>query len=223
MYLALSRSESANEDNYGFHRPDALLVVVILSDEADCSANKSYPQIFDPAGNKVFWSDPGASTPTSAVCWNAGVTCSGDPSGYDSCDATNKDIDGNEGVADADAVLHPMSRYAGLLDELGQQSGADPVVAVIGGAESGGGVFYSDVTNTDPAYQEAFGIGPGCEMVNPFEDPNDPDDDLISAVPPARMRALAEASDNGGLYTICDTSLTSTMQALGQEIVGLLP
>ncbi|GAF87238.1 unnamed protein product, partial [marine sediment metagenome] len=121
MYLALVRSQDLSEANYGFIRSDAVLAVVLVSDEVDCSYNKSFGQIFEADGNKVFWSDPASPFPTSAVCWNAGVTCTGDPSNYASCDPANKDVDGNQGVDDADAVLHPVSRYVGLLDALEQE------------------------------------------------------------------------------------------------------
>jgi hypothetical protein len=150
MHLALRRAENSDEAEYGFIRATAILAVVFVTDEADCSFNEQYAEIFAQDGNKVFWSDPSASVPTSAVCWNAGVECIGDPSSYTSCDPVNKDTNGNSGVADADAVLHPMSRYYGLLDDLEQQKqeyNANPeiIVALIGGVDASGNVVYADL------------------------------------------------------------------------------
>src|SRR5690606_18273285 len=115
MYLALARAQATSEASYGFLRSNAILAVVFVTDEADCSYNKDWSEIFDKDGNQVFWSDPTLLTPTSAVCWNAGVQCSGDPSGYESCEPVNKDVNGNITDVESDAVLHPMSRYVGLL------------------------------------------------------------------------------------------------------------
>ncbi|PRP96276.1 vWA domain-containing protein [Enhygromyxa salina] len=220
MYLALIRAQSADEASYGFTRPDAVLAVVFLTDEADCSYNTSFAEIFEQDGNKVFWSDPTDSFPTSAVCWNAGVRCTGDPSNYTSCDPINKDVNGQEGVSDANAVLHPLSRYIGLLDGFQQVKQAlDPnreiVVAVIGGVQSDGTPFYADVGGTEPQFQYTFGIGPGCEAANP-NDPGSP----TQAVPPVRMREVSDTFSPGSLYSICDSNYASPMSEVAQKIVA---
>lgn len=215
MYLALIRSQNADEQDYGFLRPDALLAIVLLTDEADCSYNKSWAEIFEQDGNKEFWSDPAAAFPTSAVCWNAGVTCSGDPSNYDGCEPIDKDVSGVEGVSDDAAVLYPLSRYIGLLEGMEvqkQELDADNelLVTVIAGVEGAGedwSVTYADTSDTD--YQLAFGIGPGCTSA-----------DDQSAVPPVRMRALAEAMDPAGLYSICDADYSATLADLGDRITA---
>lgn len=81
-YLALVRMRSTQEESYGFIRPSSSVLVIVVSDEVDCSYNKDWSEIFDAEGNRAFWSDPSEPYPTSAVCWNAGVECRGDPSGY---------------------------------------------------------------------------------------------------------------------------------------------
>ena len=202
-YLALIRAQDSNEDNYGFLRSDASLLVLIVSDEADCSYNKDWSGIFEADGNKAFWSDPAAAFPTSAVCWNAGVSCTGDPSGYDSCAAVNKGVDGTAGVEDADAVLYPVSRYDGLLAGLEQQKqaldpGASVRLALIAGTNPDGSVSYADAE--DPGYQNSFGIGPGCTA------------GTLEAVPPVRMRDVAEQS-GGPLTSICANDLSANLEA----------
>ncbi|PRQ08444.1 hypothetical protein [Enhygromyxa salina] len=215
MYLALIRAQTPDEPgNYGFMRADAVLAVVVLSDEADCSYNKSFAEIFEQDGNKVFWSDPAAQFPSSAVCWNAGVSCTGDPSGYDGCEPTNKDING-EISSDSQAVLHPLSRYVGLLKGLEQQKQEldaenELILAVIGGVEGAGenwSVNYAEAS--DAEYQLDYGIGPGCTGA-----------DGQAAVPPVRMRALAEAIDPLGLYSICDDDFSATLADLGERITA---
>jgi hypothetical protein len=214
MYLALERAENVNEDEYGFIRATAILAVVFVTDEADCSYNKDYAEIFEQDGNKVFWSDPSASFPTSAVCWNAGVECTGDPSNYTSCDPVNKDTSGNSGVADVDAVLHPMSRYYGLLDGLEQQkqdfnAEQEIIVALIGGVDASGNVVYADAT--DPEFQDDFGIGPGCSAPGAGPEP-------VRAVPPVRIRDLVNRYTEGNMFSICNDDYSEALDAIAARI-----
>ncbi len=212
MYLSLARAADNNEANYGFLRDSAILAIVIVSDEVDCSYNKDWADIFAQDGNKVFWSDPTASFPTSAVCWNAGVECSGDPSGYDSCDPTNKDIDGNIGASDADAVLHPMSRYLDRVQGIeNSKKDLNPdqevIVALIGGVANDGSVFYADVGMTDPAFQDSFGIGPGCTAPGG-----------VTAVPPVRMRDFTNNFTPGNMFSICNPAYADALEAIANKI-----
>jgi hypothetical protein len=216
MYLALSRTQTNTEDSYGFMRPSAILAIVFVTDEADCSANKDWSEIFDEGGNKVFWSDPSADFPTSAVCWNAGVECYGDPSEYETCDPVDKDVNGNVTVSPSAAVLHPMSRYIGLLQGLEDQKqelNADQeiIVALIGGVDSTGQPHYSDAS--DPNLQNSFGIGPGCSAPNP-SDPGNP----ITAVPPVRLRDLTEEFTPDNMFSICDSDYSPALEAIADRI-----
>jgi hypothetical protein len=218
MYLALTRAQTNTEASYGFLRASAILAIVFVTDEVDCSYNKDYSAIFDADGNKVFWSDPTAAFPTSAVCWNAGVDCEGDPSGYTSCEPVNKDVDGNSNVGDAQAVLHPMSRYIGLVQGLEQEkqeinANQEVIVALIGGVSNTGDVFYADVDNTDPAFQDSFGIGPGCTAPNPL-DPMNP----VTAVPPVRERVLVETFTPGNMFSICEANYAPALEAIAERI-----
>src|SRR5690606_16696878 len=212
-YLALARAQLNTEASYGFLRSDASLLVLILSDEIDCSYNKNYSTIFSAEGNKAFWSDPSSPYPTSALCWNAGVMCMGPGSGYVTCDPQNYDVDGNPTGNPDDAVLHPISRYINDLDQLRQQReqinpGARVRFAVIGGARLDGTVHYAD--SPDPGFQNSFGIGPGCE------DPNSPE---VLAVPPVRMRQVALQSD-GSLGSICAPDYSPFLADLVESFVA---
>ena len=64
MRAALDGTQAQNS---GFLRPEAMLLVVFVTDEDDCSAD---PSLFDPADATYGASD--------ARCWNAGVVCSVD-------------------------------------------------------------------------------------------------------------------------------------------------
>lgn len=214
MNLALERSMMPDQASYGFLRPEAMLAVVILTDEADCSHNDDYAQIFEEAGGKVFWSDPSDEFPTSAVCWNAGVECVGDPSNYEACTAVNKSVDGQLGVDDDEAVLHPMSRYHDLLNELEQdkkQVRADNeiIVILIGGVGQDGVPVYADVGGTDPNHQHNFGIGPGCTAP-----PRPGSTEPVTAVPPVRMAELVDAFSPGSMFSVCADDYSPAFEAI---------
>jgi hypothetical protein len=214
MSLALTRAVNPSQDSYGFVREGALLAVVFLTDEADCSAADL--GIFEAEGGKAFWSDPESTFPSSAVCWNAGVECSGDPSGYDGCEPVNKAIDGAVGVADADAVLHPVTRYIDLLagieaDKQKLDSSNRVVVSAIVGVDSAGAAHYA--ASPDSAFQADFGIGPGCEVDNPTEP-----DIQTSAIPPVRLRALVDRFTPGALHSVCDTDYSPALDAVADQI-----
>lgn len=191
-YRALLRTNDDNDPGFGFLRASAVLGVVVITDEADCSHSLDHETIFLPEGDRTFWSDPAAGAPTSAVCWNAGVACSGS-----SCNSVNLDEVGN--MTDPDnAVMRPVSRYVELLQEFEDQKqqivpDQQVVFAVIGGVGSDGSVTYAD--GSDPQYLEDYGIGPGCTSA-----------DLGAAVPPVRMREVAEAmlvGDEQSLFSVC--------------------
>lgn len=205
-YRSVARATDSNDEAHGFFEAGRLPVIVFLTDEADCSAQSEWSDIFAQDGSKVFWTDPSAAFPTSAVCWNAGVTCTGNPSGYDSCEPANKDINGNVGATDADAVLRSISEYNDRFGLMGA------IVFGIVGVDSNGEPAYADVSNTDPGFQDSFGIGPGC--VGPGG---------ATAVPPVRIRAVAEANAPAGerkLYSVCASDYGATFANIGQTIVA---
>ncbi len=218
MWKALQLTEQSSAPNYDFRRTDAILAVVFVTDEADCSANPEFASIFDPNGNRVFWSDPGAIFPTSAVCWNAGVSCQGGPGTYSACNPVNKGADGSEGVPDDQAVLHPVSRYVDLLqsiesDQVSRVPWREVIVAGITGVPEGyaepGDILYQDAA--DPQFQMDFGIGPGC--VSPFG----------TAVPPVRLRDVAEAfrvPETPPLFSICSADYGPVFTAIGEAIAA---
>jgi len=111
-----------------FLRDGAVLAIAIITDEADCSV-KDFSIMDEP----VFMAlEPltDAPMPSSAICWNAGVVCEGlDPvtGTYTGCVSANKGPAGEIGVGDADAVLHPLQRYKGLLAEF-QATGREVIM-----------------------------------------------------------------------------------------------
>jgi len=218
MFLALHRSETAQDPNAGFLRPEATLAVVLVTDEVDCSYNPAHEDVF--LTEKALWSDPEAAAPTSALCWRAGVECIGDPAGYASCAAQSVGVDGSVGVDDGEAVLHPMGRYLDVLAELEQErrmydASSEVLVAVIGGVPegyTGEELIYSAAG--EQAYLDEFGVDPGCVDLN-----GEP------AAPPVRLRELEEAQrvgegpDNLNLSSVCAPAFDPALAALGDQII----
>ncbi|MEM9458652.1 MAG: hypothetical protein AAGF11_31035 [Myxococcota bacterium] len=203
LHKALLRSDTADEPSYGFSRPGALLAVAIVTDEDDCSHNTDHEAIFDPDGNRVFWGNQDVLFPSSAVCWNAGVQCTGaDP--YD-CVTENFDVDGNPTLDPDAAVLHPLSQY---IDDLNQRGA---YVIAINGVGANGEPVYTD--GDDAQFRDDFGIGAGCTGT-----------EGDNAVPPVRVRALVDSvAGPGNLHSICDDDYLPALTSMGQGILARLP
>lgn len=210
MYLALTQASSADSPtNYGFLRPGADLAVVFVTDEMDCSYNPVFKEIF--TVNNTFWEDPNAPASTSAVCFNASAACVGGPGTYDSCDAADYDISGDITMDPEEAVLHPVSKYVQLLQQI--ESTRDVRLFAIAGVPPGfetGDVplVYADAS--DPEFQDLFGVAPGCTSA----DPMNPDTPLL-ATPPLRILQVAEAFGAPQFFSICDASYNAAMAAVG--------
>ena len=212
MYLALSRTQDPADPSYGFLRTNADLLVVIVSDETDCSYAPESAEIF--TTNKVFWNDPEDPAPTSALCWRAGMQCSGGPGTYDDCVAADHDLFAMVTEDPAQAVLQPVSRYQGMLSTIlaGKvQAGSKAKVhlAAIAGVPVGYPENPLVFADGEPEVQANFGIGPGCASAD------------ATAVPPGRIRELVEqtAPLGPGLFSICAPSFDSSLASLADGLL----
>ncbi len=223
MYLATTWSDSPGADESGFMRPNAHLVVIFVTNEVDCSLNPIHEVSVvgeAGAGNQVFWSFPDEQqSPTSAVCWNAGVECkgSGTPQ-YDACIAQDKAVDGSNAVNASQAVMHPLSRYAARLDAVRASKVAGAGIYTFGitgvpepyaGPED---ILYArgaDASNPN-SFDATFGVGPGCVEGD------------IEAVPPVRMLEFTQAGDQPGvpLFSICANSYAAFFGQMFAQVDG---
>ena len=211
----------------GFLREGAMLALAIITDEHDCSVNApdGYSYFTDDA---TYWEvspDLGLPEPSSAICFNAGVSCvDGDDDGtYESCTASDSE------------VLHPIERYTEYLRYLREERGKEvvmlgmfgvpPVVAhnpeppyepIAGGAidlvyrqwqdfpfpagdilpdQWGAGIDAADKEF------ELGALGPGCTGTD------DTGAFTGQALPPVRLREVCESLDyvdeNGDQRTAC--------------------
>lgn len=226
MRLALLRVENDDEPSYGFMRPGAILAVVFVTDEEDCSARKDaeYREVWSDDGNRVFWSEANVGMgPTSEVCWNAGVECDGGPGTYSECRPANKGIDGEPTDPDH-SVIYDVQRYIDFVQELEEQKrrvvpGAEVLVAVLAGVPGGYAsgseeIVYAD--GNDIEYLLNMGIGAGCSSANG------------KAVPPVRLRKFAEAFaltdevKDRNLYSVCAEDYSPALEQIAEQIADQL-
>jgi hypothetical protein len=217
---AYQRFSDPGDPAYGFLRQDAVPMILVITDEADCST--ADPSIFDPEGARAFWG--GEAAPTSAVCWRAGTSCSGDGPVYGGCEPASYAADGTPAQDPAQAALRPVTELVAELAavELDLQSrcpSCELVVAGITGVpgqyEHGQEILYADAL--DPAWQAEFGIGPGCIDSGAAPVPQ-------LAVPPVRIRDWGEAFGDRDLHSICEQDWSGALSPLLDHIaIGPLP
>ena len=142
---------------------------------------------------------------SSAICWNAAGSCSGDGSPYDACMTANIDDKGRSGASDRSAVLHPISRYLGTITT------NSTIVSGFTGVPLGYSNGTEDIVYTKASKQhESIGIEPGCV---------DPDDGTF-AYAPLRLREFADSvTPAPNQFSICAADYTSAMVSLRDSIV----
>ncbi len=233
MMQAINPAAPWNQGNKPFMRDDATLAVVIVTDEEDCSvkAPEGHDYFTDQLLN-TFWEvnpDTGSKTQaTSAVCWNAGVECTGlDQDGvYEECHAVDHD------------VLHPLERYlAYLRTDLIVDANKEVVmlgllgVPVQGGVDSlvyrqwqdgpypGGDMLPEAIEDGDTAAikQFEFGIGPGCTGVDGMGEFTG------QAIPPVRIKEVCQGLDEGdhvrcSIQSICGADYSGAFERLASMI-----
>ncbi len=192
-----------------FHGGELPDVAIVVTDGPECSTR--VPETYDPAGARTFFDDPNATEATEAVCWNAGVACSGDPSGYDACIPVDLDGDGQPASASqavltstADALAHYGDAVFlfGVYSQLVLLAEYDP-------ADPEGALALGEGTDADFAAER--GIGPSCEAGG------------IRATPPVRLDAFGDTFDRSAdvdaLHgSVCADDLGATLEALADRM-----
>lgn len=247
MLQALGPKKPWNQGERPFLRDDAALLVILLSDETDCSVAPGGFKYFDPEhvddpALNLYWEDavgmPGVKdVPSSAICWHSGMTCAAgnEPGVYASCAPEDR------------GVLHPVSRYSEFLlglvargkpvqmlaftgvPTVSEYNQEQPFEPTKGGVKQlvfhdwGEDDLLASDVNTPAELQHGYGIGPGCVS-----------EPASQGMPPGRIQSVCEALDvaddpatkfdesavNCRLESICDDSYD---RALGALIGGLGP
>lgn len=202
MERALARTDVSTESEFGFLRDDAILLVVFVTDEADCSALGTMPDEVRQIG--------------SAACWDAGVRCTSAEDGSLDCTSANLDVDGNA-VAGSEAVLTPVEDYVTLLESIQAHkrevtgiADLEVMVSVVAGVPTG----YPDVPvrySQQTPYADDFGVDAGCQSA--FGD----------AVPPVRLLELAEAfapEEGTNVSSVCAQSYRPALESATNALIA---
>jgi hypothetical protein len=224
MREALAASADPKSPNYGFVRPDALLAVVFITDETDCSINPAHSEFFLTQTDPVF---SGGGAPDSGSCWRMGVTCDGAGPTFAGCRASDLGVDGQPAGDPDDAMLAPVRRYIDFLqaiedDKRTRDAKQEVIVAMLVGVPPGyedGDVPLVYRDDLDPDFVDQYGVSPGCTF--------EKDGVLLTrAVPPVREREFAEAFElradpdvrQPNLYSLCQSDYSDALSAIADGI-----
>lgn len=217
MLRALDPDATWNSGDRPFLREHGRLVIVIATDEADCSAT-DFEWLTDPQ----YWEEgPGSS----AACWDAGITCEGPnrEGVYTACVPTA-------------APLAHVSRYSEHLAWIAEAYGTEvemiaitgvpsvtarndeaPFEPVAGGVDAlivhdwrdalvpDGDMLPGDDQDADDL-QGMFGIGPGCAVAQPGH--------VARAIPNHRVNEVCRRLDDQANVDCCIESACDETAAL---------
>ena len=226
MLQALNPGAAWNQGAQPFLRDGALLAVAMVTDEADCSV-KDYSIMENPTFQNA--NPMGVQAPSSAICWNAGVSCTGPDAMGVFSECHSRDAED----------LQPISRYTDyLINELRENQGKEVIMLGILGVPlvternpdppfqpTAGGVFdlvYRNWLDSDilPGDSDGvadkqfdFGIGPGCtgqDSTGAYTG---------QAIPPVRIKEVCESLNLEDevrccIESICDDDFSPAIECL---------
>lgn len=226
-YKALK--DTSIDDNAGFLRPDAILAVVYVTDEDDCSA---------PPDSDVY--NPMPSGPPDAMAGNLGllnsyrcnkwgIVCDVDGAPQLMPYSAANDLQNCRPATETDGgKLFDVDRYVNFFTKPKAQGGVkvnpEDVILVAIAADPAGGVSS---TIANPGMQNADGqptecsgpLGQNCAVLVKHSCVA-PSDHRFFGDPAVRLKSVVESAKNHQFTSICDTDYTQALQALGELIVS---
>jgi len=199
----------APAENAGFLRSDALLAIVMVTNEDDCSARAGI-DLYEFATNKLLSSELGP--PTNYRCNEFGHLCDGvrPPRLAPGGDANVTVMLSNCSSAECDGSLIPAAEFAARIKALKTAPASEIMVAAI----TGPATPYTVRWKTAPAADS----GPWPEIMHSCTAP-----DGSFADPAVRITdGVAAFGANGAVYPICDTNFGPSLQQLAARIGTLL-
>jgi hypothetical protein len=189
-------------ENQGFLREDAILVVVFLTDEDDCSA--------DPTSD-LFTANPAYGPLNSFRCTRFGISCDGalvsdTPQMYATCTPATPAQGGK---------LVDLQKYINFFSATKAKGGVkdDPRDVILGAIDAPSMPFFTQTaTGTEvcgTGVSSCATLGHSCIS---------PADANFFGDPAVRINAVLEANLNYRISSICDTDYKSVLSDLGNEI-----
>ena len=193
-------------DRSGFLRDDALLVVVFVTDEDDCSVDDPHSDLFS--------REPGLGLLDSFRCAQYGIVCDGallpstPQASFESCRPATA-ADGGK--------LAPLEKYRQLFTARVEDGGlkADPRRIVLASLAGPSGSIAVVESHSDDLCGE--GISSCAQIAHSCDD--DPRDaKSIHADPALRLGAVLDAAPRRLTHSICDTDYSGFFSDLADEI-----
>jgi len=202
LHRAIERAGDPADPAFGFIRPEATFVAILITNKADCSTDPAQAGAFfgasqcealglDPADcTRALWADPSAAASTPAVCWNAGTACTPRADGGFDCRAADRTPAGVPTEVQGASVLYPLARYVEpLLTLRARKQALNPaarvIVNVFAGADAGAASYGEPWVyrkGEEPEFELQYGVAPGCWSSR-----------TRWGVPPVRLREFAAA------------------------------
>ena len=200
---AVYRVLTSPSTNPGFLRDDALLIVILMTDEDDCSAPPNSP-LFDPsAGGVAQW-----GTLHSFRCTQWGIACDGKGLSGDALSGTTSC------APVAGGPLLDVSRYQQLFAAGGVKASADDLlVATIVAPSSPFGVSL-----TEPCADQVN--TPSCAILN--HSCINPTNPMFFADPAVRINSVTATVPNAITGSVCDTDYSPTISAVADAMAARL-
>lgn len=200
IWRALGGDGTVPPPNVGFLRDDALLAIVILTDEDDCSAPDD-TDLFDPTQDLI--SDP-LGPLDSYRCNEFGHLCNGVPPPRTMAASNLTGCVSNE-----KGPLTPVAEFVRFFKSL-KPNPDDVIVAAITGPVTPYAVELRTVRNRDTGVvQSEPRVVPSCTSSNG------------SAVPAVRLQQFIEAfGANGTTESLCEGDFRPAMARIGDKIAG---
>jgi hypothetical protein len=195
--------EPTNTANAGFLRDNAVLAVLLLTDEDDCSA--SDPQLYDNTQTDI---DSTLGPLTSYRCFEHGVTCDINLRTHE---GTRQNCVPRE---DPSALLHPLSSYIQFLQ--GLKAPQEMVVVAIAGPVTPSPTGEGLNMNVELDDQSRPELQYSCTTV------------MDGAVPGIRIHNLVAAFNeeeellNGAYTSVCSADYAPALAAMGNRIKDIL-
>jgi hypothetical protein len=198
-------------ENNGFLRPDAILAVVYVTDEDDCSAPPN-SDLFDPSTNGVNM----YGVLHSFRCTQFGVQCNGMP-------VPPMSIAGLTGCSSYDVSnggkLTDINTYINFFTKPAAQGGVkvdpnDVILVAITAPKDPVGVMITSPCADQPNTAMCPILNHSCVAA---ADPTH-----FFGDPAVRLSTVVQSAKNNNLTSICDTDYTSAINALGQLIVSAI-
>jgi len=123
----------ADDDNKGFLRPEAVLALILVSDEEDCSVTSKGEVMFNDQTN-----DPGVKLPGSSMNLGLNIRC-----------AYTDNPDGRETQAEKNGFVYDVDRYVTEFKMKVKPLNPDRIIfaAIVGIAEETEGKSFDDMLN----------------------------------------------------------------------------